>query len=346
MINTPLLPNRHPEADLFILDVGDVVLKDDLASMEHPVFSLSKKPDITGKIYEHNGNSLEVTPSIKGLANIYDKDILIFAISHIIAAKNKGENYSKNVAFDAHDFLVFSNRHTGGRDYKLLKDALERLAGTRIITNIKTNNERIVEGFGLIDKFRVRTTLDDGTVTSWRVTLSDWLFNAIEANEVLSINSDYFRLRKPLERRVYEIARKHCGLKNHWSINIELLQKKCGSTSPKRNFRVMLKNITEHQHLPDYQVMLEGNMVTFHRTGKVGNSEAIEVKQANLSYDAIPPFSPKTLEKAGEMCRTKGLDKYALEYEWREWASHSPSSIQNVNAAFLGFVKMKVEQAG
>jgi len=25
------------------------------------------------------------------------------------------------------------------------------------------------------------------------------------------ISNDYFRLRRPLERRLYEIARKHCG---------------------------------------------------------------------------------------------------------------------------------------
>lgn len=341
MKTKPLLPDRHPESDLFILDVGDVVLKDDLVSMEHPIFSLSTKPDLTIKTYEHNGNLLEITPSVKGLATIHDKDVLIFAISHIMNAKNHGRPYSKDVIFDAHDFLVFSNRYTGGRDYNLLKGALTRLAGTRIETNIKTNDEEISEGFGLIDKYRVRKKLSDGTVVSWRVTLSDWLFNAIEADEVLSLNSDYFRLRKPLERRVYEIARKHCGTKRDWKINIDLLQKKCGSSSSKRKFRFMLKHIEEHNHLPDYQVTLDDNMVIFHRTGKVGNSDAVENKRA----DDIPALKPSTLEKASLWCLNKKLDKYALEAEWREWASQSPESIQNVDAAFLGFVKKKVSEA-
>ena len=34
---------------------------------------------------------------------------------------------------------------------------------------------------------------------------------AIESNEVVTISNDYFRLRRPLERRLYEIGRKHCG---------------------------------------------------------------------------------------------------------------------------------------
>src|SRR3546814_9201002 len=38
---TPLLPVRHPNQDLFICDVLDAIPKDDMASMEHPVFSLS-----------------------------------------------------------------------------------------------------------------------------------------------------------------------------------------------------------------------------------------------------------------------------------------------------------------
>lgn len=336
MALTPLLPERHPEDDLFILDVGDVVLKDDLASMEHPIFSLSKKPDLTKKIYEHNGNTIEVTPSINGMANIYDKDILIFAISNIIDAKNKGLEYSKNVVFDAHDYLVFTNRHTGGRDYHLLKDSLERLKGTNILTNIKTNGELDIEGFGLIDKFRVRTKLDDGTVTSWRVTLSDWLFNAIEANEVLSIHPDYFRLRKPLERRVYEIARKHCGLKREWKINIDLLQKKCGSNSHKRKFRFMLKNISDHQHLPDYDVFIDESIVIFQKSGGV-------VEKQKPDNNGIPNLKPETYEKASRLCSTKGFDKYALVHEWWDWAHDKEKPSKGYDAAFLGFVKMKLE---
>jgi hypothetical protein len=53
---TPLLPVRHPNQDLFICDVLDAIPKDDMASMEHPVFSLSTKPDNRMRRYEHNGN--------------------------------------------------------------------------------------------------------------------------------------------------------------------------------------------------------------------------------------------------------------------------------------------------
>jgi hypothetical protein len=42
---TRLLPDRHPQHDLFICDVADAALKDVMQQMEHPFYSLSKKPE-------------------------------------------------------------------------------------------------------------------------------------------------------------------------------------------------------------------------------------------------------------------------------------------------------------
>ena len=51
----------------------------------------------------------------------------------------------------AHDLLVATNRNTGGIIYERLEDALDRLAGTRIKTNIATGDEVSTQNFGLID---------------------------------------------------------------------------------------------------------------------------------------------------------------------------------------------------
>ena len=60
------------------------------------------------------------------------------------------------------------------------------------------------------------------------VTLSDWMYRSVVSKSVLTLHRDYFRLRKPLERRVYEIARKHCGRQAEWRIGLETLLKKIG----------------------------------------------------------------------------------------------------------------------
>ena len=84
-----LLPDRH-QADFFVCDIFDVIPKDDLATMEHPIFSLSTKPDRRILNYTHNGTDITVVPSMRGLATIHDKDILIFCISQLMAALNAG----------------------------------------------------------------------------------------------------------------------------------------------------------------------------------------------------------------------------------------------------------------
>jgi hypothetical protein len=76
------------------------------------------------------------------------------------------------------------------------------------------------------------------------IELSPWLFRAIEACEVLPISRSYFRLRRPLDRRIYELARKHCGQQNHWRVSIEVLQKKSGSYSPAKKFAFYIRHLT------------------------------------------------------------------------------------------------------
>ncbi len=61
-----LLPDRHRQRDFFLCDIFDAIPKDDLASMEHPLFSLSTRPDRRILSYAHNGVEITVTPSVKG----------------------------------------------------------------------------------------------------------------------------------------------------------------------------------------------------------------------------------------------------------------------------------------
>ena len=334
---TPFVPERYPQHELFICDVADAVLKDIMPEMEHPFYSLSKKPETTVRRYEHNGHWLEVTPSIKGLATIYDKDILIYCISQVMAKLNRGEPVGPRVRINSHDLLVFVNRGTAGKDYKALKEALDRLEGTRIRTNVITGDEEQIEGFGLIDASAIRRKHGlDGRLLWCEVKLSEWVFNAIRAQEVLTLHRDYFRLRKPIERRVYELARKHCGQQKEWRVGLTTLLKKTGSQSPLKRFRQMIRHVATHDHLPDYRVSFEteSDLVTFRNRGSVSAAPA-EAEQP------VGPLRPETYERA-KAC-APGWDIYAIEQEWREWLTEPP---RDANAAFIGFCKKWYEKRG
>ena len=259
-----LMPLHHPNRDFFLCDMFDYALKDDGVSMEAPIFSLSTKADTSIWHWESKDSlrAITVTPSVKGRATQFDKDLLIYVVSQMTEALNRErlDAQTRVVRFRVYDYLVSTNKPTGGKEYQRLQDALERLTGTRIKTNIKTGGERVKELFGLIESATiVEKSPDDESMIAVEVTLSKWLFNAVQAHEVLTINPDYFRLRKPIERRLYELARKHCGDQARFVIGIELLQDKCGSQSSSKEFRRNLREIIEADTLPDYKLVIDSD---------------------------------------------------------------------------------------
>src|SRR6202041_2091205 len=119
----------------------------------------------------------------------------------------------------------------------------ERLKGTSITTNIKTGGVENASGFGLIDSWNILRNTASGRMSEMGINLSDWVYNAVTKHEVLTLHRDYFRLRKPLERRMYELARKHCGQQDEWAISLELIRKKSGSSSSEKEFRRLVSVI-------------------------------------------------------------------------------------------------------
>lgn len=194
-----LLPIRHPQRDFFILDITDAVPKDDTASMEHPLFSLATKPDMRHLEYRNGDNVLKIKPSVDGLPTIFDKDVLIFAISQLMAKKNRGEKVGKRVRFSAREMMMATNRHTGGKEYQRLEQAFSRLRGTSFVTNIKTGGKTQTRIFGLIDEGSfTRSEKNFDRNDHCEIVLSDWLMNAIEADQVVTISEATSPPRAPL----------------------------------------------------------------------------------------------------------------------------------------------------
>ncbi len=324
-----LLPDRHPTPDFFVCDIFGATPKDDLGTMEHPVFSLSTRPDRRVLSYEHNGTVVTVTPSVKGRATIHDKDILIYCISQLMAALNAGRAISRKLTLKAHDLLVATNRDTSGDSYTRLKDAFERLAGTRITTNLTTGGVEATHGFGLIESWEILRRSSGGRMISVTVTLSEWLFRAVEARSVLTLSRDYFRLRKPLERRIYELVRKHCGRQVNWTVSVTTLHKKSGSTAPVRVFRAALRRMIGTATLPDYAMHEDpGDLITFTRQGQV------------IDTALAAQVTPEALETARVLA--PGSDVYALVAQWQGWwAETGRTRLGNVDAAFLGWVRSR-----
>jgi plasmid replication initiation protein len=323
--------------DFFVCDILGAAPKDDLGSMEHPMFSLATRPDRSIRNYTHNGMQVTVTPSVRGRATIHDKDILIYCISQLMAALNAGREITRTLRLTAHDLLLATKRDTGGDSYTRLREAFERLAGTRITTNIAVGGAETTSGFGLIESWEIVRRAKpkggrEGRMVSVTVTLSEWLFRAVQAKSVLTLSRDYFSLRKPLERRLYELSRKHCGNQREWRIKLPLLHEKAGSDAPVRVFRAAVRRMIAADTLPDYTLVEEpGDVICVQR------KRLIEDAPVTLG----PSFSPETQDAARALA--PGFDVYALEAEWRAfWLSSGRPKLTSPDKAYLGWLKGRV----
>jgi plasmid replication initiation protein len=335
-----LLPERHPVHDFFVLDALDVAPRSDMASMEHPIFSLSTKPETRPLKYKHGENSIEIIPSVLGLPTVFDKDVLIYCISRLVAEKDAGNEIGPCIRLTTHDMLVQTNRPTNNLGYERLAPALDRLKGVSIKTNIKTGAGITTRGFGLITEYEYnrKGSMFADRLRYLEIELSPWLFRAIEAAEVLPISRNYFRLRRPLDRRIYEMARKHCGGQSQWRVSFDVLQKKSGSTSPAKKFAFYLRHLTMSNHLPDYTMTLEGEQVVFWRRQgaqeRGGRKPATPVSTVTSTERKIL-ISSRAMDRLSEAA--PGWDRYMLESSYIAWAKDKDPA-RDEDARFMSWV--------
>jgi plasmid replication initiation protein len=347
MSQLSLLPDRHPNQDFFIADIFDALpVKNDRHTMEHPFFTLSTKPDIRVVEYSRDGVNIRLVPHHElGLPTMMDKDILLYVGSLLMGEINQGRIPPKTVRFSAHDLMVTTNRLTDGRSYKRLKDSFERTKGCNITTDIATDGIKESHGFSIIDSWRIiENSHDKKRMVRLEVTVSDWFYNALIGKEVLTVNRAYFRLRKPLERRLYELVRKHCGRQPKWEIGLENLRDKCGALSNLDKFRFQIREIIKtdqkEHHFPDYGIALDAkDKVTFSNRLR-SPKEPLLPGLENLQH-----IKGQTIERGRKLVQQSGSgwDFYALREQFTQ-SLIDGFKPKNVDGAFIAFLKKKIQE--
>ena len=243
-----------------------VNLKSDMFSMVWPVFALDGKSK--GVLdFSYKGVSIKIVPSVLGRATIKDKEILIYCLSHIMAAKNAKLELSNTVRFNTYDLLKATGRGTSGKEYKLVEKALYRLAGTLITTDYKFNGRRFLESMGLIEGFKL---IEGSGLSCWQVTLPDWLIETVDDNDVLTLHDDYFQLSKPFDRRLYEVCRKRCGRPSKQVIKLDNLRERIGVRLP---LPALKNRIQKIKKILDYRIRVESDDVLIFRDTESGRRQ-------------------------------------------------------------------------
>ena len=251
---------RQQEFDLFTPRVNGLPLKDQREVMERPFFSLSKRkrlkpieytsPD--GEVWVH----VSANPAF-GIATIWDADILIWATSRINQMREAGANdLPRTLHTTAYDLLKAIRRDTGGKGYRELQAALQRLEATTIQTSVRAPKRQKRAQFGWLDEWTMEVDSETGAARGLTLTLSNWVYEGlIKERALLTLHPDYFTLSGGVERPIYRIARKHAGEQpSGWTCRVSVLHDKTGSESPLKQFTYLLKRIVSANDLPDYDL--------------------------------------------------------------------------------------------
>jgi plasmid replication initiation protein len=348
------------QVDLFLDQLVDAPIKDERSLMEFPFFSLQKRPRTEPFIYDDGAVQITIDAGSKGIATIWDKDILIYLASLVNDRIERGAPVDRTIQFAAYDFMRVTGRGTGKRAYELFLDALHRLRSTNIQTTIMAGGETDRRGFGWIEDWHVfeRTNRHGKKVMAGvEVTLNRWMFNSIvKDRRVLTINRDYFGLTMGLERRLYELARKHVGSQQEWFIGLSRLAEKCGTTGSLRKFKYRISEISKRKNIPDYSLELidsDAVMTPFKtrqqplvRFTPQKTEPTIEVKSKPKTKTTSAPaqdvgkpgrVSIHTYEKARELFPGYSID--FLEDRWQGWTMSKGEQLKNPDKAFLAWCR-------
>jgi plasmid replication initiation protein len=253
------------QLDLFVAIPGDIPTHDQQDMMERPFFSLSKQRRTEPIEYEvQNGTTTILVnvaaPAEIGIATIWDADILIWAASQIREAKARGMAPKATFRVPLYELLRGIDRPTGGDEYRRIVEALERLSGTLVRTNIRQGKKKRPEGFHWIERYSAPTD-ENGRPAGIEFTIADWLYEGILTDRLaLVIDREYFKLTGGIERWLYRVVRKHGGHQPAgWAFTMQQLHHKSGSTQRLADFAKELRRTVERQRLPGYWLELLRN---------------------------------------------------------------------------------------
>jgi plasmid replication initiation protein len=227
--------------------------------MAYPFFSLAKSKRLAPIDFKAGSIVIRVEAVPEhGMATIWDADVLIWAASQIVEARDAGLRPSRLMGTTPYEILNFIGRGVSLRDYDRLKAALDRLQSTTVATSIRQPTERRMHRFSWINEWKEKAD-SRGRPLGLELIVPDWFYAAVLDDAlVLTIDRAYFDLTGGLERWLYRLVRKHGGRQEFgWSFDFIHLHAKSGSLSPLKHFAYDLRDIVRRQALPGYRLTIE-----------------------------------------------------------------------------------------
>src|SRR3954471_4623526 len=367
-----MISRRIPDSqfDLFVPYVAGLPMRDQRETMERPFFSLAKRK--RQKPIEYTSPNGEVFVNVFphqefGMATIWDADILIWAASVLNDQRKRGDNdIPRTLSFHPYDLLKTIGRETGGREYRLLREALGRLQSTAIVTNIRVKRGKKQRQFSWIESWTDIADEQTNQSRGMNLTLSDWFYEGILMDGgLLSIDPVYFSISGGRERWIYRVARKHAGGAGEegFAIPLPTLFEKSGAEGTYRRFKFAMQAIIRRNAIPGFDLSrepLRGEPVLRMQRREIAAEEMHPTapKEPVTPRDtprpaARRPVPARPLPLFGHRALSDGIlerirhdfpgwDVYAFQAEFDAWLSERPGRTpRDYEAAFYGFMRKR-----
>lgn len=248
--------SEREQLTLFRALPGDMRPRDAQDLMAYPFFSLSKSRRVVPIDFAAGSVRIRVEAVPEhGMATIWDADVLIWAASQLVAARDRGLPTSRLIAATPHEILTFIGRGTGLRDYQRLRAALDRLQSTTVATSLRQADGRRLHRFSWINEWK-EIVHANGRSAGLDLILPDWFYTGVLSNAlVLGIDPRYFTLTGGIERWLYRLVRKHGGAQSMgWNFELRHLYAKSGSHARYTDFALDVRRLAQRQSLPGYRL--------------------------------------------------------------------------------------------
>jgi len=250
LAQAPMVAEHHKRNPRCIQDI-----------LAYPYFTLTKQKRTKPMRFFNEEQNVRIEIhgiEINGIANIHDADLLLWFSAEVRRHYEKTGQITHRIFYNPRKMLVEIGRGKGGMQINRLQESLERLVSTYVRTTVRTEHQKGKGGFHWLDYWKGSQDNKTGEPKNlWSVGMSEWLIQGIiQDTNILTLHPGYYSLTSGLEKRLYQIARKHAGKQNFGAMmTMETLYKKTGSSENTRKFAYKVRTIArEEGALLDYNI--------------------------------------------------------------------------------------------
>jgi len=288
---------------------------------DHPYFTVGNQRSgdgtiqYTSTIRTRDGQELKQTWTVRavqglGLPGTLDQDVYVALLQLI---DRQGEiPHDGWLSFSLYELVQLLRRTHGGRDYRQIKESLDRLSGTIIQSKNafyrKSTKSYLDDTFHLLDRVQHSETTDGAGRRADRtwVKLSDYFVESYKANYLKGLDADlYWSLNSSVAKRLYRFVDKKRNNQRRWEVDLFALRDRIPLSSYKYPSKIREKLAPAHEELTDKGFL---ERVTYRTTSDGSHLVCYEIQESFSSRRPAPQLeaSPETAI-AVERLRVEGV---------------------------------------